>query len=714
MDCQIRGKADIHEALASMTEVEIMEGDNQVYCDQCKENTDTVLRTAISTLPNMLILSLKRFDLDFTTFETVKLNSRCAFDQSLNLKRYTLDGLESPEEGKAEDGPEDMDTGDDGVTNPLEDEDYEYKLAGVLVHQGVAQGGHYYSFIKDRSPGSEEKWYRFDDDEVTPFDPANIETECFGGKVKKETKWPNGQVHTVESEQYANALMLFYEKVKPTRTPDLNPEEEAKGKISKDLRMSSGYDAFEPDVKKSNATHQWQAFLFDTEFQGFLKGLLATCTQLDEGATLTERSISWKAFVVQMLLTFFYDVLLYSSDRPWLNDWVGMLEEIIWRDKRCARAFLARLSSKTKTVSDNWLRVYLSDCPDASARIAAVRIFSASFLSCNDLETDQGALQDWTTAWTEQLGAIGVINTALPTSLRSQWSRYEETTSDEYSIKGSILSFINKLIEASTLNWRYIPELNTFVRDLALRGDDILRSALIESLIPARLLCTVIRDRAPAALRAAFPGSSVANEVAESQMRQETNHHNPQMMSMNNNHVMNPNESNYSRSGLSSQDYLSLFEALGSLLGIKGIGYVALVVESEDTTYRRRVALSDLATRAFRQLFDECRAPGTSGMGKLEIEEYLQKCGLDPVNLPGQKIDELMSRFPTSDGNFLSLDGFLAYYQDMVQSNEIRVRMVAPVAPFKKASSHFSSFVLAGTTRFAHPWISTRSITETN
>ena len=32
------------------------------------------------------------------------------------------------------------------------DEDCEYNLVGVLVHAGVAQGGHYYSFIKDRSP----------------------------------------------------------------------------------------------------------------------------------------------------------------------------------------------------------------------------------------------------------------------------------------------------------------------------------------------------------------------------------------------------------------------------------------------------------------------------------------------------------------------------------------------------------------------------------
>jgi len=28
---------------------------------------------------------------------------------------------------------------------------------------------------------SDAKWYRFDDDDVTAFDPENIAEECFGG-----------------------------------------------------------------------------------------------------------------------------------------------------------------------------------------------------------------------------------------------------------------------------------------------------------------------------------------------------------------------------------------------------------------------------------------------------------------------------------------------------------------------------------------------------
>ena len=697
VDCQIRGKSDIHEALGSMTEVEIMEGDNQVFCDQCKKNTDTVLRTAISTLPNMLILSLKRFDLDFTTFETVKLNSRCAFGQTLNMKEYTLDGLEAAERENAASGPDDMDTGtDDGAMNRLADEDYEYKLAGVLVHAGVAQGGHYYSFIKDRSPGSEEQWYRFDDEDVTSFDPSAIESECFGGKVKKETKWPNGQVHTVESEQYANALMLFYEKVKPTEPPPPSEDDEAKDKsgILSNLTMASGYDAFEPDVKKSNVTHQWQAFLFDAELQSFLKGLLVLCCMLESETTERRTSAPWKASVIQMLLTFFFDVLLYTDERPALGEWVRMLEQTVCLDTACARAFLARLASKTKAVSANWLRTYLSDCPDPQARNAAVRIFCAAFRSCLEVESEQEALRKWSAACGEQLVATDKYTDAIPCSLQGDWYRYEDPQSDDYSLMGTILSFVNVLIEASPRNYRYIPELNTFVRDLAMQGNAVLRDALIESLIPARLVCTVVKDHAPDVLRVAFPGSSVASEVAETQIRPETSH-SSQMMSMGGNHVMHSTESNYNRGGASPQGFLTLFEALGCLLGIPFMVHAPLFVQVDDPARCHHATLNDQTVNALRHVFNEWCAPNAAGMDKREIETYLQKCGIDMVNLPGQKIDEIMAKFPTAGGKHLSLEGFLAYYQDMAQSNERRVRFCtcAAHAPLPVDYSPYSRLI---------------------
>ena len=445
-------------------------------------------------------------------------------------------------------------------------------------------------------------------------------------------------MQTVESEQYANALMLFYEKVKPTDPPPPSEEESQEDEkkevkkfvIPKDLAMTSGYDVFEPDVRRSNATHRWQTFLFDAEFHSFLKGLLGLCRmsgsdseRVGDGSqqvsTTSEKGeLSWRGSVIQMLLSFVFDILLYSNERSSLADWIGMLEEIMGSDRNCARTFLAKLASKTKDISGNWLRTYLSDCPDQVARNAAVRIFSAAIVSCIRLEDEQQRLQAWAKAFRDQLAKIAVINDPLPCSLEGEWQSFEDPQSSTGSSIGLLLSFLNVLIDATPRNWRYHPEMCLFLRNLAnadpIVGGEILRNAMVESLVPARLICLVVREKGPVALRAAFPGASVAVDVAETQMRAEQNPA-PQMMSMGGNQVMNPPEMNY-RGGGSPMDYLSLFEALGCLLGIKGVVSAPLVVEVEETARgRQRITLSAQATQALREIFEESCAPGAVGMG---------------------------------------------------------------------------------------------------
>lgn len=58
-----------------------------------------------------------------------------------------------------------VDDEDDGFierdTGVPDDEHYEYELIGVTVHTGTADGGHYYSFIRDRlnkSESGQDKW----------------------------------------------------------------------------------------------------------------------------------------------------------------------------------------------------------------------------------------------------------------------------------------------------------------------------------------------------------------------------------------------------------------------------------------------------------------------------------------------------------------------------------------------------------------------------
>jgi ubiquitin C-terminal hydrolase len=52
-----------------------------------------------------------------------------------------------------------------------------YYLHSILVHEGTGEGGHYYSFIFDRSA---HKWYRFNDYKVSEETEDRVFEESFG------------------------------------------------------------------------------------------------------------------------------------------------------------------------------------------------------------------------------------------------------------------------------------------------------------------------------------------------------------------------------------------------------------------------------------------------------------------------------------------------------------------------------------------------------
>lgn len=701
IDCQIRGKSDIHEALSTMCEVELMEGNNKVFCDNCKTKTDTVLKTAISALPDMLILSLKRFDLDYNTFETVKLNSRCEFGQTLNMKRYTLEGVEALEKAGVESesvGATPMDTDDDDAENlpvdPLDslpDEDYEYRLVGVLVHAGVAQGGHYYSFIKDRTPDADaDKWYRFDDEDVTPFDPSSIEDECFGGVIAKDPKWANSAMQP--QERFANALMLFYEKVKPAKKPDEPVKETQKAEDAR-IEKTTGYEVFTPDVRRSNDTHRWQTFLFDTEFQEFLRGLLRLCHRsrtsneaVETGSMRHMTDDSWQGNILEMLYSFFFDVLLYSAQRVSVNDWVVMLSDIFLNDGETAKRFVRSLAERTHLVSSNWLKTYISDCPEHEARIAAIRVFTAGIQACAAYSEEQESLRKWAGAWKKQVQETS--DRAIPTRLEGRWQELESLASSKASKIGIIISYLTRLLEVAPRTWRYNADLCLLIRDLSNSrpeyGGVFLREAMEAAEFPARLVCLVSRDQSPRSLRTAFPGATTSLAAAESQVRAETNpaaHITPMSSGQ---LVMGVAErgSRHAAPGQhqpSSADYRSLFEALGCLIGIKGIVHAPLIVEVDDPSRgRHRITLSTQFEAALAAMFEEsCTNPG--GMSHEDVKAFLEKCGLVRTTISGQKIDEMVSKYSPHNGSTLSKsglldrDGFLAYFRDTAQTNDLKV-----------------------------------------
>lgn len=713
IDCQVRNNASIHEALAGMCQDEIMDGDNKVLCDRCKVKTSTVLRTAISELPDMLVLSLKRFDLDYTTFETVKLNSRCEFGEALNMKQYTLqakDILEAasgPDESKSEAGSmmdlEQSETKDESDEDPLSvlpDEDYEYRLAGVLVHAGVAQGGHYYSFIQDRTSA---KWYRFDDEDVTPFDPSSIEHECFGGKVKKETKFPNGHSHVVESEQFANALMLFYEKVKPAEfdsekedktepsTPaDTTMEEEPKGAIS-DVILSNGYDIFLPEVRKSNSTHSWQTFLLTDEFQAFVKEILDLCTGVKQSYDNDNMDITpasspspvipgaeidaWRLGVIRMSLSFVFDVLFHLSLKTSaLNDWSKTLMHIFSSSSEITAIFVSDLAKRTHQVYENWVRAYTIECPEEGSRRAALKIFACAMSSLLGTSVESQLLMIWTASWGDQveerekqIANTRQCSSAMPTKLEAPASQYEDITNIGVTATsiGIILSFISELLEVSPRYTQANIELSFFIQELA-NGKEgkLLRDAMVEAQFIARLSCLAIREKSHEISRGAFPGSSVPLDIVEAISRNETHSSTIMQMGMNN-----------SNGGHSfTQHTLLLLEAIGSLLGMPWLKHKAISFDTGEVIRGRSVrALTPAAIEALTAVYEESINNNSNGMSMHDINRYLKRCG---QHVPPQRIEQIFQRHSVEDSDgkrVLNLKGFLAYYRDAVHNSESQV-----------------------------------------
>ena len=191
---------NLEESLVDSVKGERMEGENQLNCDFLPRGDDGktvkcngVRRMFIEKLPEVMLIHLKRFEYDVSTYNIAKVKQKFEFPMSLNMFRYTRAGVaaatekESREEAKEEEGGmakkeeveqltkdgeaggeskgtnDDSDPKEEGagtgatpadVTAAAEDSAaiasdpaFDYELVGVIVHNGASeQSGHYYSY----------------------------------------------------------------------------------------------------------------------------------------------------------------------------------------------------------------------------------------------------------------------------------------------------------------------------------------------------------------------------------------------------------------------------------------------------------------------------------------------------------------------------------------------------------------------------------------
>jgi ubiquitin carboxyl-terminal hydrolase 9/24 len=204
---------------------------------------------------------------------------------------------------------------------PVED----YTLVGVTVHSGQATGGHYYSFICDRSTG---RWLKFDDSDVTEYEltDAKMKKDFFGGTYKT-TVWDPQQQRSVlrEKERWWNAYMLFYE-----RTERLSP-----------ARVTAMTTTLPPlmelTVQEHNLRFQHQKELYNKDFFDFIFKLCLSNThviqdqsrrglpEVDQTLLSQTLDLSLRFFVDYIVRT---DVSVRGTAQPWAEVFLRLIAAV--------------------------------------------------------------------------------------------------------------------------------------------------------------------------------------------------------------------------------------------------------------------------------------------------------------------------------------------------------------------------------------------------
>jgi ubiquitin C-terminal hydrolase len=85
----------VEKALDNFVSVEHLTGENQYFCEKCQAKQDARKGLKFKNFPPIFMLQLKRFDLDYNTFQRIKINDKVTFPQVLNLNPYV--NLAKPE-----------------------------------------------------------------------------------------------------------------------------------------------------------------------------------------------------------------------------------------------------------------------------------------------------------------------------------------------------------------------------------------------------------------------------------------------------------------------------------------------------------------------------------------------------------------------------------------------------------------------------------------
>ena len=190
---EVKNYSNVNDSLKNYFKTEIMSGDNKINCEECNTKRVCHKKLRIKTLPNILVISLKRFDYDYKSMTKFKLNNYFEFPFELDISDYLINNKNNDIENN-------------------ENKNDLYELTGITIHDGVSDYGHYYDLIKAEN----NKWYKFNDTNISEFNESEIPKEAFGEReneieldAEKSNKFEN---LNIKEQDKKNAYILIYTK----------------------------------------------------------------------------------------------------------------------------------------------------------------------------------------------------------------------------------------------------------------------------------------------------------------------------------------------------------------------------------------------------------------------------------------------------------------------------------------------------------------------
>jgi ubiquitin carboxyl-terminal hydrolase 47 len=230
----------LEKALFNFIKPEMLNGSNQYFCENCKSKQDAQKGLKFKKMPYVLVVQLKRFDLDYETMQRIKLNDKVTFPLILNANPFVGEARmdestfvvqeevqkqtqKSICEAEFKFSAPDIDIMDlkvvtsktnesifdDFEKKPMKkdkivkekiiareteqrkarqmaeielykkDGEYVYELFSIMIHSGSAMGGHYFAYIKSFE---DSKWRNFNDSSVKEIEDKEI-VNVFGGEA---------------------------------------------------------------------------------------------------------------------------------------------------------------------------------------------------------------------------------------------------------------------------------------------------------------------------------------------------------------------------------------------------------------------------------------------------------------------------------------------------------------------------------------------------